>query len=499
MRPTNQPTDEQLVARARQGDREAFGELVDRYRDMVYGLGYHLTRDFEAARDLAQEAFVQAFVKLGQLREPGKFAGWLRRIATNLHRAQGRRRQVSTVALEAAATAADTPPPSDTRVVVREALARLRAPERLALTLAYVDGYSQAEIAGFLGVRTETVKTRLARARQHLRTEVLAMVEHEFERHALPPEFRKDVVRAVEALVSRFASALPPEVESLCARLREDSRVAWQEVLAQMPAPYGRPLREQGEAPRARIAELPGALQQQVRRAMCLTWMQGLLEETTGKLPWIEDFDGLWVRFWRSGESEYAWFADVAGDAGYISSVALGPEEGNPRGEPPTAAVVDGVLAECAAPEFGELVARLRALVPGKPGSLAGALYTEMQRVLKQARDLLSPEAGEAAPIGRGATANLPASVREAMATNRSVSARDLLEPARELVRQAVFLHWGSVVLQLIEHPPWWLLHSDDASVEFGLYSRDLDADCAGKEYVKLWGPGSSIHQTGIY
>ena len=75
MRPTDQPTDERLVARARQGDQEAFGELVDRYRDMVYGLGYHLTGDFEAARDLAQEAFVQAFVKLGQLREPGRFAG----------------------------------------------------------------------------------------------------------------------------------------------------------------------------------------------------------------------------------------------------------------------------------------------------------------------------------------------------------------------------------------------------------------------------------------
>lgn len=499
MRPADQPTDGQLVARARQGDREAFGELVDRYRDMVYGLGYHLTGDFEAARDLAQEAFVQAFVKLGQLREPEKFAGWLRRIATNLHRAQGRRRQVRTVGLEAAAGAADAPPPSETRVVVREALARLRAPERLALTLAYVDGYSQAEIAGFLGVRPETVKTRLARARQHLRTEVVAMVEHEFERHALPPEFRKDVVRAVEALVSRFASALPPEVEALCARLREDSRQAWREVMSRMPAPYGPPLREQGEAPRVRVGELPEELRAQVGRAMCLTWMHGLVAETTGQLPWIEGFDRLWIRFWESGESEYAWFADVPGDAGYISSVALGPEEGNPRGEPPPAEEVDRVLAECVTPELGQLVARLRALVPGKPGSLSAALYTQMQRLLREARGHLSPEAGEAAPIGRGATADLPAPVRQAMATGRSVSPRDLPEPARELVRQAVFLHWGSVVLQLIENPPWWLLHRDEASVEFGLYARDLEGDFAGKEYVKLWGSGSSIHQTGIY
>ena len=499
MRPTDQPTDDQLVVRARQGDQKAFGELVDRYRDMVYGLGYHLTGDFETARDLAQEAFVQAFVKLNQLREPGKFAGWLRKIATNVHRAQRRRRQVHTVALEAATGAADAPPPSETNIVVREALDRLRAPERLALTLAYVNGYSQAEIAGFLGVRPQTVKTRLARARQHLRTEVVAMVEHEFEQHALPPEFQEDVVRGVEGLVSRFATALPPEVDQLCARLQGDSRQAWQEVLSHMPAPYGRPLREQGEAPRVRIGELPEALHAQVRRAMCLTWMHGLLAETTGRLPWIEDFDRLWVRFWGSGESEYAWFADVPGDAGYISSVALGPEEGNPGGEPPAAAELDGVLAQCAPPEFAALVARLRALVPGKPGALAGALYTEMQRLMREARGHLSPEAGEAAPIGRGATGGLSAPVRKAMAAGRSVSTRDLPERARELVHQAVFLHWGSTVLQLVEHPPRWLLYSGEASVEFGLYARDLEADFAGKEYVKLWGPGSSTHQTGIY
>jgi len=71
-------TDGQLVERVRSGDREAFGDLVDRYRDMIYGLGYHLTGDFEAARDLAQEALIQAYLRLAQLRDPGKFAGWLR-------------------------------------------------------------------------------------------------------------------------------------------------------------------------------------------------------------------------------------------------------------------------------------------------------------------------------------------------------------------------------------------------------------------------------------
>ncbi|UCC69080.1 MAG: RNA polymerase sigma factor [Armatimonadota bacterium] len=190
-------TDGQLVERVRSGDRDAFGDLVGRYRDMVYGLGYHLTHDFEAARDLAQEAFVQAYLKLGQLRDPDKFPGWLRQIATNVHRAHQRRREVATVTLDEAATVPDVRHPSEIEVVVRDALGRLREPERLALTLHYINGYSHAEIGSFLGVRPETVKTRLARARQHLRKEAVAMVEDTFEKKKLPAEFTEETVTAV--------------------------------------------------------------------------------------------------------------------------------------------------------------------------------------------------------------------------------------------------------------------------------------------------------------
>jgi len=68
-------TTAQLVDRSRSGDQEAFGQLVDHYQHMVYGLAFHLTGSFEEARDLAQEAFVQAYVKLGQLRDAKKFGG----------------------------------------------------------------------------------------------------------------------------------------------------------------------------------------------------------------------------------------------------------------------------------------------------------------------------------------------------------------------------------------------------------------------------------------
>lgn len=202
-------TDGQIVQRTLDGDRLAFGELVDRYRHMVYGLGYHLTGEFEAARDLAQEAFIQAYLKLAQLRDPEKFAGWLRRIVVNVQRTQVRSRRLATVALEdEARSMPQAPQPSDTESVVRDALGSLREPDRLALTLHYIDGYSCAEIAGFLGVLPEAVKSRLARARQRLKREITTMVEETFEREHLPKDF---TARTVSEALRRGQDALAEE------------------------------------------------------------------------------------------------------------------------------------------------------------------------------------------------------------------------------------------------------------------------------------------------
>jgi RNA polymerase sigma factor (sigma-70 family) len=191
-----QTIDAQLIERTRDGESEAFGELVGRYRDMVYGLCYHLCGNFEEARDLAQEAFIQAYLKLEQLRDTASFTGWLRQIAINLHKSQTRTPKVMTVVLEEEAEPLPQDEPSGIEAVVQEALQKLKEPERLALTLQYINGYSQAEIGQFLGVRTETVKTRVARARQHLKEEMMAMVEETFNKKKLPEEFAQETVEA---------------------------------------------------------------------------------------------------------------------------------------------------------------------------------------------------------------------------------------------------------------------------------------------------------------
>ena len=213
-------TDRQIVQRTLDGDRLAFGELVDRYRHMAYGLGYHLTGEFEAARDVAQEAFIQAYLKLAQLRDPEKFAGWLRRIILNVQRSQLRTKKVVTVGLEDEdQSIRQAPQPSDIEIAVRDALAGLSEPDRLALTLHYINGYSGAEIAGFLGVLPDTVKTRLARARQRLKKEIKAMVEDTFEREHLPEDFTTKTV--AEALRRGQAALADDDYEAALAAFGE--------------------------------------------------------------------------------------------------------------------------------------------------------------------------------------------------------------------------------------------------------------------------------------
>ena len=90
MRTTDSDSD--LVARAREGDTGAFGRLV-RHQDAVYGLAYHQLGNFHDAQDVAQEAFVRAYLHLHQLQDASRFVGWLRSLTINLCRDWVRRRQ----------------------------------------------------------------------------------------------------------------------------------------------------------------------------------------------------------------------------------------------------------------------------------------------------------------------------------------------------------------------------------------------------------------------
>jgi RNA polymerase sigma factor (sigma-70 family) len=192
--------DGELVRETLASNWASFSELVSRYRDAVYGVAYHHLGDPEDAQDAAQEAFVHAFLKLQQLREPGKFGPWLRQITSRVCLDLLRRRGDQAVSLDATspsdscAAADDTAERVAARMVVREALSRLSAPARLAVTLYYVNGYSHGEIAHFLGEPVNTVRSRLHRAKRRLREEMIGMVSDVLHEDRPDPEFTKRVI-----------------------------------------------------------------------------------------------------------------------------------------------------------------------------------------------------------------------------------------------------------------------------------------------------------------
>ena len=93
-----------LLRRTLDGDLDAFGEVVTRFKDMAFGCAYSILGDFEDAEDATQEAFVTAFRKLPDLREPERFPGWLRRLVLTACDRARRRPRVGTAGLEAAET-----------------------------------------------------------------------------------------------------------------------------------------------------------------------------------------------------------------------------------------------------------------------------------------------------------------------------------------------------------------------------------------------------------
>jgi len=176
-------TDADLVKQSEKGVPGAFDVLVERYFNMVTAAAYALLSDAEAARDVAQESFLEAARGLPLLREREKFANWVYGIARRKAIYTLRRRKLHQSAIkikqEQARAEPDKSDPrlpivsTERRDVVRRALARLPEIYREVLVLRYMDGRSAEEITSILGLSTAAVEKRLARAkgllREHLR------------------------------------------------------------------------------------------------------------------------------------------------------------------------------------------------------------------------------------------------------------------------------------------------------------------------------------------
>ena len=181
---TRTETVAQLVVRAQGGDRDAMGELFNRYRQHVFAIALRRLGDENEAQELCQEVFLQAIQKLDQLRDPECFAGWLRSIAQRMaiNRALRRPPSVATEPQTLEATCVDPRTPykavieNERSDQVRWGLRRLREMDRDTLVAFYMRGQSLIEMSDQFDAPVGTIKRRLHVARQRLAKQVEQLV-----------------------------------------------------------------------------------------------------------------------------------------------------------------------------------------------------------------------------------------------------------------------------------------------------------------------------------
>jgi RNA polymerase sigma-70 factor (ECF subfamily) len=168
----------ELIERCRAGDDTAFAELVDRYKDLVYGLIYRMVRDRGLADDLAQDVFLKVHRGLPYFRGEARLSTWIFRIVQNVC-VQARSRRRPDVPLDEG-IAGDRPPRQfgsedrafeslEDRDRLDKALARLPPNYRMLVVAHYLKGVQYEALAEALELPLGTVKTHLYRAKRRLR------------------------------------------------------------------------------------------------------------------------------------------------------------------------------------------------------------------------------------------------------------------------------------------------------------------------------------------
>jgi RNA polymerase sigma-70 factor (ECF subfamily) len=169
-------TDGAVVRAVLAGDTERYAELVGRYRDRYARYAARMLGSADAAEDAVQDAFVRAYDRLAECRDPDKFVGWFFLILRNRCFAERRKNRTS-APLEAAGAiaAADQPDGVETaerRRALQRALLELTPEQREVFVLKHVEGLSYDEIAARVGTSVPSLKMRMHRAYDRLREQL---------------------------------------------------------------------------------------------------------------------------------------------------------------------------------------------------------------------------------------------------------------------------------------------------------------------------------------
>jgi len=181
-----QADEKDLIQRCKQGDLDAFNELVTRYEKLVFHVAYRLAGNYDDANDVAQEAFIRVFNSIGTFRGDANFSTWLYRIITNVYLDERKKAkshmQTSLedyIELEESTVTRqieDAGPTPDQVVqdmerdqTLQQAILQLPEYQRVMIVLYHTQNKSYEEIAEIMSLPIGTVKSRLNRARLALR------------------------------------------------------------------------------------------------------------------------------------------------------------------------------------------------------------------------------------------------------------------------------------------------------------------------------------------
>ena len=171
------------VLRAQAGSREAFDQLTELFYSRVYGIVLQRLRNTAEADEVTQEVFLRAFRKIGQLKDPAAFAGWLCQIAARLSINRAVRRPAETyrepVTFELLQESDDSPTAAlmqrEDAQQLRTGIDRLGQLDRQTLMAFYFEGQSLKDMAEVFDSPIGTIKRRLHTARSRLREAMLPM------------------------------------------------------------------------------------------------------------------------------------------------------------------------------------------------------------------------------------------------------------------------------------------------------------------------------------
>ena len=182
--------DAALIDETLAGQTQAFGQLVTKYQDRLYNAMVHVLGSADDAQDIAQEAFVQAFVKLDTFKRTSAFYTWLYRIAFNRAISLRRRKRLTNSLEQARETSGEEPAGKEGSPVeymeqqdrvaqVQAALTQLSEEHRSVLVLRDMEGLHYDEISEILNLPVGTVRSRLHRARMQMRGQLKTVLQED--------------------------------------------------------------------------------------------------------------------------------------------------------------------------------------------------------------------------------------------------------------------------------------------------------------------------------